>query len=107
MQHPILSPIVSTLSSEVAEVALLATALTVALHPGNLTCNVSVGNASGDIPAQKQSTKGRPAQVKPASNVGTAEAIVTKNDAPAAETKASQSAASEVWLTLACISHFS
>jgi len=43
-----------TVLSEVAEVAMLATALMVALNPANVTGDVSVGNASGDIPAQKQ-----------------------------------------------------
>lgn len=57
MQQLILSPIVLTVLSEVTEVALLVTALMVALNQANVTGEVSVGNASGDIPAQKQSTE--------------------------------------------------
>jgi len=51
---------------------MLATALMVALNPANVTGDVSVGNASRDIPAQKQSTEGRPAQMEPPSDVGAA-----------------------------------
>ena len=70
---------------------MLATALMVALNPANVTGDVSVGNASGDIPAQKQWQSHH-------LMLGTHEdvAIVTKNGAPAAETKTSQCTASKV-----------
>lgn len=84
LSNPLLSPIVSTLSSEVAEVAPFATASTVTINPANVPGDISVGEVSRGIPAQKRSTEGRPAQVEPAADGGLAAATITRDGAPAA-----------------------